>query len=360
MMRMGGGLVMVLSLASAAYAVNVVPNPGFETCVGTPASWTAAGAAAIACDATSPATGAFDLRLTNGIGQMLAQASSDCVVVTPGTSIDDLSFAYRTSAVTVYQVALTVDAYTGTDCTGTNGSDSTGAGLQYAQGLSKDGNWHVVTPKTSSIDLTTNSVRFTVSLAAQAAQLTTAVDFDDLSFSTSAGGSTTTTIATTTTGAPGSSVTSTTGVGGSTTSTTAPIFPGTGNPSSECFVTTSGLAATSDGRVTCVDGDPACDADGTANRACVFRFAVCVAETLPGCQVSSITSVSAKPASLHVAVPAVPVSEPTCGPETQVVVPLTRHGRASGRRMLTLTAENAGKVKRERDHVRFQCRPPEK
>jgi hypothetical protein len=270
------------------------------------------------------------------------------VVVPPGTPIDDLSFAYRTSAASVYQVALTIDFYTGTDCTGTNGSDSTGAGVQYAQALTKDGNWHALTPRTASIDPATNSVRFTASFQAQVAQITSTVDFDDLSFATDAMSSTSTTEA------PGSSTTSTTGAG-STTSTTVPTITGTGNQASECFVTVTGPPATSDGHVTCVDGDPACDADGVANGACAFDLRVCVAEVLSGCRVSSITAVSAKPASLHVALPVVPTSTPTCGPETQIVVPLPRHGHGVGRRTLTLTAENTGKPKRERDRIRFQC-----
>jgi hypothetical protein len=92
-----------------------------------------------------------------------------------------------------------------------------------------------------------------------------------------------------------------------------------------------------------------------ANGACAFDLRVCVAEVLSGCHVSSITAVNAKPASLHIALPVVPTSAPTCGPETQIVVPLPRHGHGVGRQTLTLTAENTGKPKRERDRIRFQC-----
>jgi hypothetical protein len=349
-MRMLGGLGMVVAVAAAAHAANYVPNAGFESCSTTPASWAAVGTESLACDGTTPATGSYDLALSNGMNAMLTGAQSDCVVVSPGTSIDDFSFAYRTSAVTVYQVALTVDFFTSSDCTGTSGSDSTGAGVNYGATLMRDGGWHTTTPRTVTIDPGINSIQFTASFQAQAAQLTSTVDFDDLSFSTNA--------TTTTTQPSGSTTTTTTtSVDGTTTSTTIPTITGKGNPASECFVTVTGLAAASDGHVECVDGDPACDADGVADGACVFAFQVCVAETLAGCQVSSITAVTAKPASLQVALPTVPASAPTCGPETQVTVPLVHHGRRPGRRMLTLTADNTGEPKHERDRIRFVCRP---
>jgi hypothetical protein len=348
MMRIVGGILMAVVAASSAWAANYVPNPGFESCAGAPDSWTALSTASLVCDGTTPETGSYALDLTS-TNLQVTQARSACVVVPPGMPIDDLSFAYRTSSVTVYQVALTVDFFTGSDCTGANGSDSTGVGVQYNAILSHDGNWHALTPRTANVDPSTNSVQFTLSYLVQAAQVASEVDFDDLSFT--ANGTTTTTTA-------ASSTTSTTGDGTATTSTTIPTFTGSGKPASECFVTETGLSATGDGRAVCHDGDPACDADGTANGECVFRFEVCVAEVMAGCQVSSITAVTAKPESLHVALPVVPASAPTCGPPTDVVVPLVRHGHGMGRRVLTLTAENSGKPRQERDRIRFQCHPP--
>jgi len=347
-MRMLGGLAMVVAVASAAQAANYVPNPGFESCSTTPAAWVAVGTESLACDATTPASGSYDLALSNGSNAMLARAQSDCVVVSPGAAIDDFSFAYRTSAVAAYQVSLTVDCFTTFDCTGTSASESIGAGVNYGATLMRDGAWHTTPPLTTTIGPGFNSIRFTASFQAQAAQLTSTVDFDDLSFSTDG---------TTTTTQPSGGTTTTTSAGGTTTSTTIPTFTGKGNPASECFVTVTGLAARGDGQVDCVDGDPACDADGVADGQCVFAFQVCIAETLAGCRVSSITAVTAKPASLGVALPAVPALTPTCGSETQVTVPLVHHGHRPGRRMLTLTADNAGEPKHERDRIRFVCRP---
>jgi hypothetical protein len=336
---------------SAAQAANYVPNAGFESCAAAPAaptSWAAVGGESVVCDTTAPEAGAYDVALTSGQNTMLAQAQSACVLVPPGISIDDLSFSYRTSSVAVYAVALSVDAYTGSDCTGANGSASTGAGLGYVQTVTRDGNWHVVTPITASIDPATNSVRFTVSFQAQAIQIAQTVDFDDLSFTANG--------ITTTTQTQSSSTTSTT-PGSVTTSTTVPPITGKGNPAGQCFVTVEGLSATPDGHAVCVDGDPTCDADGMANGACAFDFTVCVAEVLSGCHAASITAVKATPESLHVALPSVPASAPTCAAATEVVVPLVRHGHGVGRRTLTLTADNSGKPKHGRNRIRFQCRP---
>src|SRR4029077_1785956 len=183
----------------------------------------------------------------------------------------------------------TVDFYTASDCTGADGSDSTGAGVQENSPLTRDGNWHAITPRAASIDAATNSVRFTVSFQTQAIQVPQAVDFDDLSFTANA---------TTTTTQTQSS--STTGTTDTTTSTTVPTVTGRGNPAARCFVTVAGLSATSDGRAVCHDGDPACRADGGVDGECGFCFAVCVAEVLSGCHVSSITAVKATPSSLHV------------------------------------------------------------
>ncbi len=335
--------------ASAAQAVNYVPNAGFESCAAAPAvpsSWAAVGGESVVCDATAPETGSYDLALTSATNTMVAQARSACVVVPPGTPIDDLTFSYRTSSVAVYQVTLTVDFYTASDCTGANGSDSTGAGVQNNSPLTRDGNWHAITPRTASIDAATNSVRFTVSFLTQAIQIPQTVDFDDLSFTANT--------TTTTTQTQSSSTTATTGT---TTSTTVPTVTGRGNPAARCFVTVEGLSATSDGRAVCDDGDPACDADGVVNGECAFGFTVCVAEVLSGCHVSSITAVNATPPSLHVGLPAVPASVPTCGPATEVVVPLVRRGHGVGRRTFVLTAENDGKPKLARNRIRLQCRP---
>jgi len=51
-------------------------------------------------------------------------------------------------------------------------------------------------------------------------------------------------------------------------------FPGGGgSPATDCFLQWSGLAAPS---VTCADGDPSCDRDGTLDGACTFDVAACI------------------------------------------------------------------------------------
>jgi len=42
-----------------------------------------------------------------------------------------------------------------------------------------------------------------------------------------------------------------------------------------------------------------------------------------------------------------------------VTVPLMHRGHREGRRTLTLTADNDGEPKHDRDRIRFQCHPHE-
>lgn len=182
--------------------------------------------------------------------------------------------------------------------------------------------------------------------------MTASVDFDDVAFATAGGGTTT---STTTTPSPTTStagVTSSTVPASSTTSTTlAPTFVGTGKAETECYVTLAGIQATSGTQADCVDGDPVCDRDASADGVCTFGFRVCVAQPLGGCQATSITSVKGSPASLAIPVPPVPATGPTCGADAQVAVPLRRQGRAAGRRTLSFVA------RLDRDRVRLRCLP---
>jgi hypothetical protein len=330
-------LAAALFLAVPAYAVNYVPNPGFETCVqdATPTSWAPVAADQAKCDATQANTGAFSLALSNP-SATFARAQSDCVVVPPSTSIPTFRFAYRTSAAEVVQVGLTAQSYTGTDCTGSSGTASAGAGFNFLEPISTDGEWHTLPNVTALIDATIHSVRFTASFQVNTAAASSIVRFDDLEFADA-------------------SVTTTPGTGTSTTTTLPPSFPGTGSTTSECYVTFEGIAS---GRIDCTDGDPACDADGAANGSCSFPLRVCVATPLTGCQVATVTSVKATPKKLAIPLPAVPASTPACGAPTSVVVPLRRNGRRPGRVSVKFVVKSEGKPKKERDVLRFRCLSP--
>jgi hypothetical protein len=106
-----------------------------------------------------------------------------------------------------------------------------------------------------------------------------------------------------------------------------------------------------------MDGNSACDADGTENGSCSSVLRVCVAQALAGCRVPTVTSLKATPTKLAIPLPAVPASTPTCGAPAQVVVPLRRNGSRPGRVSVAFVAKSDGKPKRERDVLRFRCLP---
>ena len=88
------------------------------------------------------------------------------------------------------QVALTAQSYTGTDCTGSSGTASAGAGFNFLEPISTNGEWHTLPNLTALLDATIHSVRFTASFQVNTAAASSIVLFDDLEF---AGGSVTTT-----------------------------------------------------------------------------------------------------------------------------------------------------------------------
>jgi len=342
--------------ATPADAVNYVPNPGFETCTSSPASWGPVAMDVVGCDAANPNAGAFSLGLQNGPNAGLARAQSDCIAVPAGDYLASTSYAYRTGSTDVVQVALTVEAFTDAGCASTHGVASLGAGFSFGPMLFTDGQWHTLGPTTFLVDNQTHGVRFVASFQLPPTS-TAVVSFDDLSFDAGGGPTTTSTTSstpTTTVGGTPSTVTAST-----TTSTTQPpTFTGTGPAATECYVTLVGIRATSGIQSDCVDGDLDCDRDGAADGACTFAFRVCAAQSLAGCQATSITSVKASPGNLAMPVPPLPVADPTCGAEARVTVPLRRQGRAAGRRALTFVARNSVKPKLDRDRLKLRCLPP--
>ena len=341
-------LAAAACLTSPAYAVNYVPNPGFESCVQdvAPTSWAPFGGDEANCDGTQANNGMFSLALSNP-STNFARAQSECIVVPSNTLMQTFRFAYRTSGSDVVQVALTAQSYAGIGCTGSSATVSAGAGFSFGTPITTDGNWQTLPNVTALIDGTSQSVRFTASFQVNTAAANSVVHFDDLEFADAS--------ATTTTSLPGSSSTTSTTVSGGSTTTTLPSFPGTGSAASECYVTFEGIAS---GRVECTDGDPGCDGDGAANGSCSFALRVCVAQALTGCQATAITSLKAAPSKLAIPLPAVPAGTPACGTTALVVVPLRKGGRRPGRVTVAFVAKNDGKPKRERDVLRFRCLPP--
>jgi len=95
---------------------------------------------------------------------------------------------------------------------------------------------------------------------------------------------------------------------------------GGGAASSDCTIAFDGVDAT-DGAsgVLCVDGDPACDADGVADGTCRFSVAVCARAVAPQCGPSSAVD-AVDVAGLSLALPALPASTTTCAPPSPVAV----------------------------------------
>ncbi len=356
----GGWFVAVPESA----AVNYVPNPGFESCTASPASWAAVATEAVACDAAMPGAGSYSMTLSNDGSATPVRAQSDCVVVPGGILIPTFRFSYRTASSAVVQATFTANAYTGNDCTGNNGVVSAGAGASFVTPIATDGIWHTPPTVSALVDASTHSIRFFATFQLSSAT-SAVVYFDDFEFSSAAG--TTTSSSTSTTGVgitstTGSAITSTT-IATVTTTTSAPpttlppSFSGTGPAASDCYVTFEGFAADTRGRADCVDG-AACDADGAANGSCTFAVRVCVAQPLAGCTAGTVTTLKATPASSAIPLPSVPAAAPACGATTQITVPLRRNGRRPGQKALAFTAKSDGKPKRERDVIKLRCLPP--
>jgi len=355
------GLACVAVPESAA--VNYVPNPGFETCTASPASWAAVATELVGCDAAMPGAGSYSMAVQNDGSATLVRAQSDCVVISGGTSIPTFRFSYRTASSAVVQATFTANAYTANDCTGNNGVVSAGVGASFVTPIATDGVWHTPPTVSALVDGATHSIRFFATFQLNSATDAT-VYFDDFEFSSAAGTTTSTSTSTSTTGAAvtsttGSAATSTTSATATSTTsappTTLPVsFSGTGPAASDCYVTFQGFAADAQGRADCTDG-ASCDADGAANGSCTFAVRVCVAQPLAGCTAATVTSLKATPA---IALPPVPAAAPACGATTQIVVPLKRNGRRPGLKRLAFTAKSDGKPKRERDVIKLRCLPP--
>jgi hypothetical protein len=146
----------------------------------------------------------------------------------------------------------------------------------------------------------------------------------------------------------------------------AALVVGGGPPSSDCVaawqVTTADVAANR-GRtgVDCQDGDPSCDADGKTNGTCTFGVSVCTASVaVDGCTADGVTAFtfSRKTARFGVTGPAVPTTEPVCGPATLIPVALKKTARGfRPSRTVVLGATATTEHGHDRDTVRLRCVP---
>src|SRR5262249_54073914 len=122
---------------------------------------------------------------------------------------------------------------------------------------------------------------------------------------------------------------------------------GGGLANTDCRLVFRGVSATNaNSGVVCTDGDPSCDADGVADGACHFAVRLCTGTATSGCDTATFSSISV--AGLHVPPPHVPAPDGTCGPTTDLEVPV---GMPSG----TTVLGRDGNELRDVDYLQLCC-----
>jgi DNA-binding beta-propeller fold protein YncE len=122
----------------------------------------------------------------------------------------------------------------------------------------------------------------------------------------------------------------------------------------ECLVAWRAGGSQSAARVTCRDGDPACDLDGVADGGCTFGVALCV--DLPGCEAGGVPALRMNGAASEFAdaVAALPATAGACTADVPIRV---RRGRRA-RRSVALRVEARATDGRDRDRLRLTCVAP--
>jgi hypothetical protein len=138
------------------------------------------------------------------------------------------------------------------------------------------------------------------------------------------------------------------------------LVPGGRKQRADCYaewrVTTQELAGKKRTRVDCQDGDPACDADATADGTCTFDVSVCVLQSdpaVPTCAPPAEVSFAVAPAGVE---PPAVLNAPGCGPASSIRVPAGRRGRRF-RHTLTMTAVAPTKPAKDADKLILRCLP---
>jgi len=131
--------------------------------------------------------------------------------------------------------------------------------------------------------------------------------------------------------------------------------------------------------VRCHDGDPNCDADGTANGVCVFSTRVCVnVRHVPQCSRRRIETVDVAPRGFRcsgtfsprtaptpsISFPPLPTAREACGAGGTVVVPICQRYWKNGTRIKTRRGRSKLRLEavtvdgsRDVDNVTFECLP---
>ena len=140
----------------------------------------------------------------------------------------------------------------------------------------------------------------------------------------------------------------------------AGLVPGGGKAASDCYVEFDVGGASGSNKVTCVDGDPACDADGQCQGVCTFSVAVCVNQPNVASCTPATPKKPVKVRGASIAVPATSDASPACGELSQVPVALKGKKRTKpGRKVVAATAVVDGKPARDADRLVLRCMPRE-
>jgi hypothetical protein len=128
-----------------------------------------------------------------------------------------------------------------------------------------------------------------------------------------------------------------------------------GGPSDlDCYAVFDGITAASGTRVECIDGDPACDADGACDGGCEFPVRLCLNQCAAPL---AIDRIKAKGVTLET--PPLPSSEAVCGgyAAVRVATRVRKKRTKPGKKKFTLTAITGRRTKLDKDKVTLVCLP---
>ena len=136
-------------------------------------------------------------------------------------------------------------------------------------------------------------------------------------------------------------------------------FAGGGPAATDCFVQWQGASGP---RLSCTDGDPSCDGDGTADGTCTFPLAGCLNVASAGCTPAALESTpvvkgrAPAGAALTAALSTLDLASPGCStPGVTVAVVRTPTRLKPGVAKLVVSAVAGGK--KDVDKLTLTCRP---
>lgn len=137
----------------------------------------------------------------------------------------------------------------------------------------------------------------------------------------------------------------------------AEILIGGGKPAADCYGTLDVRGAADLRRVTCVDGDPACDTDGQCQGSCTFDVAVCLNQpNVESCAPQPLR----KPAKVTGGLPLPDDASgaPVCGARASVAVALKgKRANKPRTQKIRLVVVTTGKPARDADKFLLRCEP---